>query len=206
MQTALDGAARYLLSPHVSAGWYAREMDLLATGTGYAWLSRLLGWSAGAVDERAAASAPGAHGVTFAPHLAGGEQGALWDASLRGSVHGLTLQHGAGDLARAFLEGVCFEIRRCVEVLAETSAAFFAAVARTPAFDALFDRLKGINEQLWDVEDAIRLCEAKGDFGPDFIRLARSVYRTNDLRAAIKREINTLLGSDLVEEKSYAGS
>ncbi len=87
--------------------------------------------------------------------------------------------------------------------LAEISDAFFAALARTPEFDALFERLKAVNEQLWEIEDAIRLCEAKGDFGPEFIRLARSVYHTNDLRAAIKREINTLLGSDLVEEKSY---
>lgn len=88
--------------------------------------------------------------------------------------------------------------------LAEISEAFFAAVARTPEFDSLVARLKTINEQLWEIEDAIRLCEAKGDFGPEFIRLARSVYQTNDLRAAIKREINTLLGSDLVEEKSYS--
>ena len=88
--------------------------------------------------------------------------------------------------------------------LAEISEAFFAAVARTPEFDALFERLKTVNEQLWEIENAIRLCEAKGDFGPEFVRLARSVYQTNDLRAAIKREINTLLGSDLVEEKSYS--
>jgi len=88
--------------------------------------------------------------------------------------------------------------------LAEISEAFFAAVVRTPEFDALFARLKAVNEQLWEIEDAIRLCEARGDFGPEFIRLARSVYQTNDLRAAIKREINTLLGSDLVEEKSYS--
>ena len=88
--------------------------------------------------------------------------------------------------------------------LAEISEAFFTAVARTPEFDVLAERLKAVNEQLWEIEDAIRLCEAKGDFGPEFIRLARSVYQTNDLRAAIKREINMLLGSDLVEEKSYS--
>jgi hypothetical protein len=90
--------------------------------------------------------------------------------------------------------------------LSEISGAFFASIARSPEFDALFAQLKGVNEQLWDIEDAIRLCEAKGNFGPEFVRLARSVYQTNDARAAIKREINTLLGSDLVEEKSYAGS
>ena len=118
-ERALDHAARYLLTPHVADGWYGREMDLLATGTGYAWLSALLGWSDGVLDRYAADSAPGAQGVTFAPYLAGGEQGVLWDATLRGSIHGLTVRHGASDLARAFLEGVCFEIRRCVDVLAE---------------------------------------------------------------------------------------
>ena len=88
--------------------------------------------------------------------------------------------------------------------LAEISEVFFDAVARTPEFNGLFERLKPVNEQLWEIEDTIRLCEARGDFGPEFVRLARSVYQTNDLRAAIKRELNTLLGSDLVEEKSYS--
>ena len=57
----------------------------------------------------------------FAPYLAGGEQGALWDPTLRGAVSGLTLRHTASDLARAFMEGVCFEIRRCLEVLSEST-------------------------------------------------------------------------------------
>jgi hypothetical protein len=65
------------------------------------------------------------------------------------------------------------------------------------------DRLRRINQALWDIEDAIRAEDARGVFGPDFVRLARAVYRHNDERAAIKREINALLGSDLVEEKSY---
>jgi xylulokinase len=59
--------------------------------------------------------------LVFAPYLAGGEQGALWDPTLRGAVSGLTLRHTASDLARAFMEGVCFEIRRCLEVLAEST-------------------------------------------------------------------------------------
>ncbi len=63
--------------------------------------------------------------------------------------------------------------------------------------------LKEVNEALWDIEDAIRACEAAEDFGPRFISLARSVYRTNDRRAALKKEIDLLLGSPLVEEKSY---
>ena len=64
--------------------------------------------------------------------------------------------------------------------------------------------LKSINETLWDIEDDIRLCEQRGDFGDKFIKLARSVYRQNDKRAAVKKEINVLLGSSIIEEKSYA--
>ncbi|HVN44417.1 MAG TPA: FGGY family carbohydrate kinase [Steroidobacteraceae bacterium] len=116
-----DPQMRYLLTPHVEAPWYAREMDLLATGTGYRWLSQLCGWRPGELERLAAQSPPGANGVSFAPYLAGGEQGALWNPKLRGAIQGLTLATGASDLARAFLEGVAFEIRRCIEVLAETS-------------------------------------------------------------------------------------
>lgn len=64
-------------------------------------------------------------------------------------------------------------------------------------------RLKAINEELWDIEDRIRDCERAKDFGPRFVALARSVYFRNDARASVKREINELLGSSLVEEKSY---
>jgi sugar (pentulose or hexulose) kinase len=117
-----DPAMRYLLSPHVEAHWYAREMDLLATGTGHRWLSELLGFAPGELEQYAAQSPPGARGVTFAPYLAGGEQGALWNPDLRGALQGLTLDTGRSDLARAFMEGVGFEIRRCIEVLAETNA------------------------------------------------------------------------------------
>ncbi len=64
-------------------------------------------------------------------------------------------------------------------------------------------RLKAVNVELWDIEDGIRLKEGAGEFDHQFIELARSVYHRNDVRAAIKKEINLLLGSDLVEEKSY---
>jgi hypothetical protein len=64
-------------------------------------------------------------------------------------------------------------------------------------------RLKRINEELWEIEDRIRGKEAAAAFDAEFVALARSVYRTNDERAAIKRELNLALGSDLIEEKSY---
>jgi hypothetical protein len=65
------------------------------------------------------------------------------------------------------------------------------------------ERLYAVNQALWDIEDKIRLKERAQAFDAEFIELARSVYFQNDERAAIKREINLKLGSDLVEEKSY---
>ncbi len=64
-------------------------------------------------------------------------------------------------------------------------------------------RLKSVNEDLWDIEDRIRIKEKAQAFDVEFIELARSVYFRNDERARIKREINEALGSQLVEEKSY---
>ncbi|MEX2454809.1 MAG: DUF6165 family protein [Rhodospirillaceae bacterium] len=77
------------------------------------------------------------------------------------------------------------------------------AIAASPEIDALFAELRAVNSALWDIEDDIRVLERNGDFGTEFVRLARSVYRTNDRRAEIKRDINRILGSDIAEEKSY---
>lgn len=77
------------------------------------------------------------------------------------------------------------------------------AIQPSPELERLTGQLKASNEELWDIEDEIRVCERCKDFGPRFIELARSVYRVNDRRAAAKREINELLGSRLIEEKSY---
>ena len=68
----------------------------------------------------------------------------------------------------------------------------------------LIAELKGINERLWEIEDAIRSKEAEQTFDAEFIQLARSVYLNNDRRASIKRALNLALGSELIEEKSYA--
>ena len=68
---------------------------------------------------------------------------------------------------------------------------------------ALKEKLRSINEQLWNIEDNIREKEASGTFDEDFIALARSVYKRNDERAAVKRQINFVLSSELIEEKSY---
>jgi hypothetical protein len=75
---------------------------------------------------------------------------------------------------------------------------------QTADLTALTADLKAVNERLWEIEDAIRDCERRQEFGPAFVELARSVYRQNDRRAALKRQINELLGSRLIEEKAYA--
>ena len=69
---------------------------------------------------------------------------------------------------------------------------------------ALERELRAVNEQLWDIEDQIREHERRQRFDDAFIALARAVYRTNDHRAHLKRRINALSGSELMEEKSYA--
>lgn len=67
----------------------------------------------------------------------------------------------------------------------------------------LFDKLTQVNEQLWKIEDDIRTKEASNSFDDEFIQLARSVYKQNDLRAELKKQINLRSGSILVEEKLY---
>jgi hypothetical protein len=69
---------------------------------------------------------------------------------------------------------------------------------------AEWQALRDVNAGLWDIEDRIRDQERDGRFDAEFIELARAVYVTNDERAAVKKRINTRLGSTLVEEKSYA--
>ncbi|MEJ2667273.1 MAG: FGGY family carbohydrate kinase [Deinococcales bacterium] len=113
----LDGNMRYLVTPHAFPGWYGYEMDLLGSGISHNWLSALFGWEDGTLERLASEAEPGAQGLLFAPYLAGGEQGALWNAQVRGVLHGLTFNTTQGDLARALLEGIQFEIRRCIEVL-----------------------------------------------------------------------------------------
>ncbi|QOC21732.1 hypothetical protein IC757_11860 [Wenzhouxiangella sp. AB-CW3] len=73
-----------------------------------------------------------------------------------------------------------------------------------PRLGSLRAELLNVNQRLWQIEDDIRDCEREGRFDEAFISLARSVYIENDRRAALKREINRLLGSKIVEEKSYA--
>ncbi len=117
-----DPQHRYLVTPLDRPGRYGLEMDLVSTGSAVRWLAELLGLGAGSEDEvwrLAEGSAPGAHGLCFLPYLGPGEQGALWDPTLRGTLTGLTLAHTRADLARALLDGIVLESRRCLGILAE---------------------------------------------------------------------------------------
>ena len=67
----------------------------------------------------------------------------------------------------------------------------------------LINNLKEVNNNLWEIEDNIRIKESNQKFDKEFIQLARSVYKENDKRASIKKEINQKYNSELVEEKSY---
>lgn len=77
-------------------------------------------------------------------------------------------------------------------------------VSDAQALNDLVFKLQQINEDLWDIENFKRECEAKKDFGENFIKLSRDVHFKNDKRAILKKEINLLSNSQIVEEKEYS--
>lgn len=92
------------------------------------------------------------------------------------------------------------EVEKELELLKQARSTY----ADTPA--GLLDltmELKQVNESLWDIEDKIRDHERRKDFSMSFIELARSVYQLNDERAQLKRNLNIIMKSDIVEQKSY---
>ena len=91
-----------------------------------------------------------------------------------------------------------------LENIGREHTALSLVASRIPASPLeLYNDLKSVNQELWDIEDRIRVKERNKEFDQEFIALARSVYQTNDKRAEIKKEINLHTGSNLVEEKSY---
>jgi len=90
-----------------------------------------------------------------------------------------------------------------LQALKEVFDSYVTEDKRTEDLFELIGALKSTNEKMWEIEDAIREKEANKEFDDIFIELARRVYFSNDERGRIKRAINDLLGSRLVEEKSY---
>ena len=99
--------------------------------------------------------------------------------------------------SKAALENVRRELTQLFPIASE-------AESLEPKLSALRAQLKRVNETLWGIEDDIRAKEAAKAFDADFIALARAVYRNNDERGRLKREINALLKSDITEEKQYS--
>jgi len=93
------------------------------------------------------------------------------------------------------------EINKEYKILKEVKNSY---IEPTNRIKDLFDQIKNVNKNLWDVEDQLRICEKNKDFGDNFIKLARSVYFNNDKRSKIKLEINNFLGSNIKEIKLYA--
>lgn len=89
------------------------------------------------------------------------------------------------------------------EVLTPVVQSIYEEMSNVSKLKELHANLLEVNKKLWKIEDDIRECEKAKDFGQTFIDLARAVYYTNDDRSIVKKEINVLTGSDLVEEKSY---
>jgi sugar (pentulose or hexulose) kinase len=117
----LDPSHRFLVTPLAEPGRWGVEMDLLATGSAITWLAGLLGGNltAAGLVELAGRTDP-AHAPVLLPYLSPGEQGALWNPLLSGAVVGLDLSHGREHLARALVNGIVLESRRCLAVLDET--------------------------------------------------------------------------------------
>lgn len=109
-----------LLTPLVEPEGRGAELDLLATGSSLAWLSRLLDVTPAQLEQFALTHPDPAHNAAFFyPYLAGGEQGALWRSDISGSMSHLSLATTRGDLALALFEGIAFETARCVNLLGE---------------------------------------------------------------------------------------
>ena len=95
------------------------------------------------------------------------------------------------------------KLRNIHAELAMLTSACDGTLPPSEEISTLAAELKEVNELIWDVEDALRLQEREGRFDAEFIELARSVYRTNDRRAAIKRRINEYYSAQFMEEKDH---
>jgi gluconokinase/xylulokinase len=144
-----DSMHRYLVTPLAGIAGWGLEMDLVSAGSAVGWLAAILNLGERVQVEPAeellalaAAGRIGAGGVSFLPFLGVGEQGARWDPLLRGCLFGLSLAHGPAELARALVEGIMLESRRCLDVLEEAGLPRAPiGVAAAPGSALLLSRL-----------------------------------------------------------------
>ncbi|AQA04569.1 hypothetical protein BVC93_21465 [Mycobacterium sp. MS1601] len=152
-----DAQRRYLVTPMAGPGW-GLEMDVLAVGSAFGGVAEMLGLpDPTALLDLGVQVDPG-DAPAFLPYLTPGEQGALWDSTLEGTLHGLRLGMGAAHIGRALLTGVVIELRRCIAVLEEATGArgpvmlgggaaahpqFWQDLADATGRDVLVDRSSG---------------------------------------------------------------
>lgn len=94
------------------------------------------------------------------------------------------------------LKNVRYELRLLRDI-------FNKYINPTPELSMLLDKLRELSAKGWDIEDGKRRCEKEKNFGGEFIEFARGAFKNNDQRAAVKKEINLILGSKIAEEKLY---
>ncbi len=111
-----DPGGRSLVTP-LADGGFGWEMDLVATGSAFAWLAGLTGASSVEALLAEAGSVHPAEAPEVLPYLGPGEQGALWEPGLFGGFAGLTLGSTRGQLMRGLLTGIVLEARRCIAVI-----------------------------------------------------------------------------------------
>ena len=116
---ASDEFRGFFITPLTDEGAFGLEADILSSGKTIDWLRTLFGVSYDKLFDMIEKAAPDFGGVLATPYLMGGEQGVLWDSSLRAGVFGLNSSHGPGDIAGAFVFGVCCEMRRCLEAFSQ---------------------------------------------------------------------------------------
>ena len=136
----VDPSHRYLVTPLALGDGWGLEMDLLTTGSALTWLADLFGITAPEIVELGLVVDPMDVPV-FLPYLAPGEQGALWDPELTGTLSGLGLHHGRAEISAALVVGLVLESRRCLDVLAEVAGGSGPIrIAGSSASDLSFQR------------------------------------------------------------------
>ena len=111
---------RFFVTPLAKTGTFGAEADILSTGIALDWLAGIFGGiPVSAVSNIARKARAGADGLLFYPFFSGVEQGVLWDTAVSATVTGLSASHRLPELARALLEGMCYEARRCITAFCE---------------------------------------------------------------------------------------
>jgi xylulokinase len=147
----LDEQHRFLVTPMAEPECFGLEMDLLATGSAFRWLASLLELPDEATLLDLAASATSTDRPVFLPFVAPGEQGALWDPDVTGSLTGLHVGHTRADLARALVDGIVLESRRCLATLEENGFARGTVQVSGGSASAAWFRRQLADASGWDV-------------------------------------------------------